>query len=129
MSLNILNHCHYQTGYDSSLLRGKDDPSTPRPWDLWQLIQSHGNKNSILLDIGCGSAFKLIPLARYFKAIIAVEPSDEMRALAKKSFATTISIISPSRQESLQTCLFLIIVLILLPSCLPVGMPARYIAY
>ena len=84
MSLSVINHCNYQKGYDSSLLRGRDNPSTPRPWDLGKLIQSHGNKNSTLLDIGCGSAFKLIPLSPYFKRITGVEPSDEMRSLAQK---------------------------------------------
>ena len=87
MSLNILNHCDYQAGYDSSLLRGEDNPATPRPWDLRKLIQSHGNKNNTLLDIGCGFAFKLIPLAPYFKQIIGVEPGDAMRSLAEQKVA------------------------------------------
>ena len=39
MSLKTKNNHNYESTYDSSLLRGIDDPKTPRPWDLFNEIK------------------------------------------------------------------------------------------
>jgi ubiquinone/menaquinone biosynthesis C-methylase UbiE len=74
----------YLANYDSNRLRGTDDPMTPRPWNLHQEILHYAGKDKILLDIGCGTAFKLIPLVPYFHTIIGVDPSFSMLEAAKK---------------------------------------------
>lgn len=75
----------YNSKYDSELLRGKDDPLTPRPWNLAQKIIDIAGPKKILVDIGCGTAFKLLPLAKHFKYIIGVEPSESMLKAASKN--------------------------------------------
>lgn len=68
----------YQINYDSSLLRGKDDPLTPRPWDLRKEILVLANHNKNLLDVGCGTSFKLVPIAHYFNEVFAVDINHQM---------------------------------------------------
>lgn len=85
MSLLIKNFCDYRSSYDSNILRGTDNPNTPRPWCLKTLIEQKSNPEYKLLDIGCGTAHKIIPLSGYFDHIVGVEPSSSMRAAAKKN--------------------------------------------
>lgn len=85
MLLTIKNRRLYEAQYDSALLRGLDDPETPRPWDLFTEIKKHASKEKKLLDIGCGTAFKIIPLADYFDEIIGLEPSQSMLDAAIKN--------------------------------------------
>ncbi len=83
-----LNSFNYQSKYGSSLLRGKDDPHTPRPWDLTsEIVNAAMSKNSFesLLDIGCGTAYKLVPLASYFKTIYGLEPNLTLLKEAKNN--------------------------------------------
>ena len=68
----------YTRAYDSALLRGIDDPNTPRPWDIASEIKMHACKQKTLLDIGCGSSFKTIKIARYFKQVVGVDISQSM---------------------------------------------------
>jgi len=89
MSLNITNYCQYQSAYDSERLRGIDNIKTPRPWDLREIIQSHSDTDKILLDIGCGTAFKLIPLAPFFQQIIGIDPSHSMLQAAQRKIQNT----------------------------------------
>lgn len=68
----------YVSKYDSSNLRGIDDPDMPRPWDLTnEIIRTAGNHKK-LLDIGCGTAFKLIPLSLHFSEITGIDVSQDM---------------------------------------------------
>jgi ubiquinone/menaquinone biosynthesis C-methylase UbiE len=76
---------HYNKGYDSCVLHGVEDPATPRPWDLFKEIIVHGGLEKTLLDIGCGTAFKLFPLAPYFKDIIAFDICLELLNVAASS--------------------------------------------
>jgi ubiquinone/menaquinone biosynthesis C-methylase UbiE len=73
----------YISAYDSPQLHGSDDSSTQRPWDLNKEILSRAGKNLNLLDIGCGSAFKLIPLSPYFGEITGLDISEDMIVAAK----------------------------------------------
>src|SRR3990167_8097394 len=66
----------YGIGYDSSLLRGSDN--SRRPWNLTDEILFHAGKQLKLLDIGCGTALKLIPLAKHFLEITGLDISEEM---------------------------------------------------
>jgi SAM-dependent methyltransferase len=77
----------YKANYDSNSLRGTDDPATPRPWNLQHEILQHAGKDKKVLDIGCGTAFKLISLAPHFQEIIGLEPSQSMLEAAKKLVA------------------------------------------
>lgn len=68
----------YVAKYDSELLRGHDAPETPRPWDLKNFILNFSGKERFLLDIGCGTSFKLIPLASHFNTVIGLDLSADM---------------------------------------------------
>ena len=84
MSLKMKNDHTYESSYDSSLLRGIDDPQTPRPWDLFNEIKKYSSTEKILLDIGCGTAFKLLPLSPYLKRILGLDISNSMLFAAKR---------------------------------------------
>src|SRR3990167_4840640 len=75
----------YCSQYDSFLIRGKDDPSFNRPWNLLNEIIKYSSKDKILLDVGCGTAQKIIPLVPYFKKIIAIDISEDMLNAARKN--------------------------------------------
>lgn len=81
----MLNTKLYLSGYTSDLLRGTDEP---RPWDLTKVILTKTNTQTRLLDIGCGDARKLIPLASQMCHISAMEPSNVMRSLAANKINT-----------------------------------------
>lgn len=75
---------HYNVNYDNCLLRGVDDPTSPRQWNLREEILRYVSINKIMLDIGCGTSFKLIPIAPCLKKIIALDVKFEMTLLSKK---------------------------------------------
>lgn len=75
----------YISNYDSSALRGHD--VSQRPWILTNEIITHTRKESELLDIGCGTAFKLIPLSKHFSEITGIDISHEMIEAARYSIA------------------------------------------
>lgn len=87
MYLDKKNTHSYESTYDSEELRGVDDTATPRPWDLVSLISNYGGPCKSMLDIGCGTAFKLLPLSEKFKKIVGVEPSESMRKAAEKKIS------------------------------------------
>lgn len=62
----------YGQKYESNLLRGLEDT---RPWNLLEVIRQYLKKSDTLLDIGCGTAFKLIQLSNNVKKIYGLEPS------------------------------------------------------
>lgn len=74
---------------NSSQLQGKDDPSTPRPWNLIEEIKAYGGADKHLLDIGCGTAFKLVPLAAFFKEIVGLDISQSMLNAARTIINTS----------------------------------------
>lgn len=76
----------YNVNYDSSLLRGKDDPSTLRPWDLRREVLKHSGNHKKLLDVGCGTSFKLIPIAPAFEEVTAVDINQKMVCASRKLF-------------------------------------------
>ena len=76
----------YDQRYESELLRGVEDP---RPWDLLQVIRGYAKKSDILLDIGCGTAFKTIQLAGDVGKIYGLEPDEQMRAKAEENIKAT----------------------------------------
>jgi SAM-dependent methyltransferase len=72
----------YRPEYESPLLRGTE--IEPRPWDLSDLTRRYlGSSSSCLLDVGCGTAKRLLPLARSAQCIVGVEPNPAMRARAR----------------------------------------------
>jgi ubiquinone/menaquinone biosynthesis C-methylase UbiE len=75
---------NYVVNYNSPLLRGNDDPATPRPWNLEKEILTYADSNKTLLDIGCGSSIKLPSLAPYFHKIFAIDISQDMITSSKK---------------------------------------------
>ena len=72
----------YDSRYELDLLRGTEEP---RPWNLIEIIEKYARKTDILLDIGCGTAFKLIQLADKVAKIYGIEPNKEMRIKAEEN--------------------------------------------
>lgn len=81
----IQNTKLYRKGYQSDLLIGRDEA---RPWNLETEILRFSSPDTIMLDIGSGTAKKLIPLAKHVRKIIALEPSHEMWELAQETIAS-----------------------------------------
>lgn len=75
---------NYNENYESPAIRGRDEP---RPWSLSDEIKNFAHINKNLLDIGCGTAFKLIPLAKAVDYIIGLEPNSRMRARALQNIS------------------------------------------
>lgn len=92
----------YSELYDREILRGTNET---RPWDLNYEISKIVKPQHRILDIGCGTASKLIKLASQtnYKEIVGIEPNDRMRSKAKENIQTTnsdnISIISGSAEN------------------------------
>jgi len=76
----------YDEQYENDLLRGDEDP---RPWDLLDIIQKRAKKSDILLDIGCGTAWKILKVKDTVSRIYGLEPNEKMRAKAKENIRKT----------------------------------------
>jgi ubiquinone/menaquinone biosynthesis C-methylase UbiE len=76
----------YTEKYESKLLRGIEEP---RPWDLIQEIGKVVHRSHRLLDIGCGTASKLINVTSRFPIheVIGIEPNEMMHQKAKENVA------------------------------------------
>jgi SAM-dependent methyltransferase len=72
----------YDQRYESDLLRGVEEL---RPWDLFQIIRKHTKKSDALLDIGCGTAAKLVKLAGDADKLYGLEPNEKMRKKAEEN--------------------------------------------
>ncbi len=72
----------YDERYETDLIRGIEDP---RPWDAISLARKHLKRTSRVLDIGCGTAYKTLPLAREVERMIGIDPSAEMLEKARKN--------------------------------------------
>jgi ubiquinone/menaquinone biosynthesis C-methylase UbiE len=70
----------YQPSYDSTDLRGIEDP---RPWTIQTEIKKYATLDKKLLDIGCGTAFKIIPICNEFEKVYAIDISYSMLEQAK----------------------------------------------
>ena len=85
MSLTIKNNIYYKADYDSLLIQGRDDPDTPRPWNLKQEIEKIMADHKILLDMGCGTGSKIFPFATHLSYLIGLDPSQDMLDQALKN--------------------------------------------
>ncbi len=72
----------YDERYELNLLRGIEDP---RPWDVVSEIKKRLTPQSVVLDIGCGTAYKTIPLAGEVARIVGLEPAAEMLDKARQN--------------------------------------------
>ncbi len=81
---------HYTPLLDSQAVKGID--ITSRPWDLNDRIKSYAQPDSIMLDIGCGSAKKLLAFTNDFLKIIGLEPNDLMYTQAQKNIKSISNI-------------------------------------
>ena len=76
----------YDQRYDDPQLR---DLEEPRPWDLLEIVKQYARENHLLLDIGCGTAKKLIPLTQYVRDAYGLEPNPDMRTKAMQNIAAS----------------------------------------
>jgi len=72
----------YKRGYGNDAIRGHD--ATERPWNLQKILAELASSftNTTLLDIGCGTCARIIPLVENFEKIYAMDPSESMREVA-----------------------------------------------
>ena len=75
----------YGARYNATKLRGDQDAL---PWDLQAEILRYVDRDTILLDVGCGAARKVVGIAARVDQVLAVEPSAEMRLEAEQTFIT-----------------------------------------
>ncbi|HEY8201017.1 MAG TPA: class I SAM-dependent methyltransferase [Actinomycetota bacterium] len=76
----------YTETYESDLLRGDEDP---RPWSLHDEIASLLSPTATVLDVGCGTAFKMLRLARLCGYMVGLEPNIRMRRQATANVKAT----------------------------------------
>lgn len=74
----------YTEEYESELLRGVNEG---KPWDLIHEVKKIIKSQDRLLDIGCGTASKLVKIASHssYKDIIGLEPNERMRNKAQEN--------------------------------------------
>ena len=65
----------YDSGYESSLLRGIEEH---RPWNLLETIRDFTKESDFLLDIGCGTASKLLYFVYDVKQMYGLELNKKM---------------------------------------------------
>ena len=76
----------YTSSYDSADLRGIDNPGTPRPWNIIEIVEKElTQENSCVLDLGTGTGFKMVPLTQKNTTIFGLEISSSMLTAAKKN--------------------------------------------
>ncbi len=72
----------YNKEYESHALRGI---SEDLPWSFLDIVKKYTKSSDVLLDIGCGTAFKTIQLANNVNKIYAMEPNKKMRKKAEEN--------------------------------------------
>jgi len=91
----------YHPDFDSPLIRGVDIDR--RPWDLQTEILGTVHPYDNLLDIGCGTAVKLIPIAEAVRSAVGLEPNADMRSRAVEHVAqaalTNVRIVEGTGEE------------------------------
>lgn len=66
----------YRQAYQDRLLKGTD--VTPRPWNVSDLVASRVRPGAIMLDNGCGTAYKSLRHAAGLRLLIGIEPNAAM---------------------------------------------------
>ncbi len=69
----------YSQSYEDPLLRGLEEP---RPWNVTDVALQFATPTSCVLDIGCGTAVKSLPVAEKVTMWIGLDPSASMRNAA-----------------------------------------------
>lgn len=69
----------------SPMIRGIDEP---RPWNLEEIILKACSPHKNLLDIGCGTASKIIPFCDKLRFIVGLEINKELLLAANKNIQT-----------------------------------------
>lgn len=54
------------------------------PWNLRQIIENRCRPSTVLVDIGCGTGARILPLRRCVKEIIGVEPNAGRRGIMNR---------------------------------------------
>ncbi|HHE64425.1 MAG TPA: class I SAM-dependent methyltransferase, partial [Bacteroidetes bacterium] len=76
----------YDDQYESKLIRGDQDPL---PWNLAEVISNYLAISDMILDIGCGTAFKLLQFSDSVRWIYGLEPNEKMLSKATKNINQT----------------------------------------
>ncbi len=76
----------YGPSYANQLLRGKD--LTSRGWDIVSFVTEYCQHDDVFLDIGCGTAYKTIPLHHQFNRLLGLDLSDTLLRKAWKNIGS-----------------------------------------
>ena len=60
--------------------------SETRPWSLAGELLARSGEDKSLLDIGCGDSRKTAPLAKHFRSLTALDPSNAMLSASRGTF-------------------------------------------
>ena len=77
-------HQPYRSGYAE--LREKQDYD-PRPYGTLAQLRGLVRYDSLILDVGCGTAYKTLSLARACREFYGLDPSEELLAIAGEETA------------------------------------------
>ncbi|WP_239341913.1 class I SAM-dependent methyltransferase [Frankia sp. CiP3] len=75
----------YSGRYENPIIRGDEDR---RPWYLHDELAAVLQPESLLLDSGCGTAYKTIALCPLARFAVGVEPNPSMRERARRNIET-----------------------------------------
>ena len=66
----------YQAGYQNLSLKGAD--VTRRPWNIFEIVARCLSPTAVMVDVGCGTAYKSIRHAAGIRLLIGLEPNETM---------------------------------------------------
>ncbi len=72
----------YDERYELELIRGIEEP---RAWNITAEVRKRTRPTDIVLDVGCGTAFKILPVASSVKHIYGLDPNQRMREKAQEN--------------------------------------------
>src|SRR3989344_4207631 len=78
--IQFSNFMPYTSAYESRLLR---ESTEQRPWNVVDVTRKYVSPSTVLLDVGCATAKKVLPLASDVRMLYGLDINDEMLECAK----------------------------------------------
>ncbi|MBI2344277.1 MAG: class I SAM-dependent methyltransferase [Deltaproteobacteria bacterium] len=76
----------YRQSYQNLSLKGTD--VTRRPWNIYAIIARSLSPTAVMVDVGCGTAYKSIRHAAGIRLLIGLEPNEKMIGQAVQNAMT-----------------------------------------
>lgn len=74
----------FKYGKEYSEIRAEGANEDPRPWDFTAVLKSNLPKEAVVLDCGCGTAFKDVELVPFVKKVVGFDSSEGILEKAKE---------------------------------------------